>query len=43
MEDIIAVRDRDSQSNLYTELRDTDFEELGDVAEPLAKSYGIYL
>jgi sulfite reductase (NADPH) hemoprotein beta-component len=39
----IAVKDRNSQSNLYTQLRDTDFEELGDVAETLAKSYGIYL
>jgi hypothetical protein len=24
----IAVKDRNSQSNLYTQLRDTDFEEL---------------
>lgn len=40
---IIAIKDRNSQSNLYTQLRDTDFEELGGVAETLAKAYGIYL
>jgi len=39
----MAIKDRNSQSNLYTQLRDTDFEELGEVAETLAKSYGIYL
>ncbi|MGI0044603.1 MAG: hypothetical protein ACRD47_12935, partial [Nitrososphaeraceae archaeon] len=38
-----AIKDRNSQSNLYTQIRDTDFEELGEVAETLAKSYGIYL
>ena len=39
----IAIKDRNSQSNVYTQLRDTDFEELGEVAETLAKSYDIYL
>jgi hypothetical protein len=39
----MAIKDRNSQSSLYTQLRDTDFEELGEVAETLAKSYGIYL
>lgn len=39
----VAIKDRNSESNLYTQLRDTDFEELDDVAETLAKSYGIYL
>ncbi|MGH9988065.1 MAG: hypothetical protein ACRD8W_29355 [Nitrososphaeraceae archaeon] len=34
----IAIKDRNSQSNLYTQLRDTDFEELGEVAETLTKS-----
>ena len=31
----IAVKDRNSQSNFYTQLRDTDFEELGEIAETL--------
>jgi len=39
----IAVKDRNSQSNFYTQLRDTNFEELGEIAETLAKSYRIYL
>lgn len=38
----IVIKDRNSQSNLYTQLRGTDFEELGEVAETLVKSYGIY-
>lgn len=31
----IAVKDRNSQSNFYTQLRDTNFEELGEIAETL--------
>jgi hypothetical protein len=33
----IAVKDRNSQSNLCTQLRDTDFEELGEIAETFSK------
>lgn len=39
----IAVKDRNSQSNFYTQLRDTNFEELGEIAGNLAKLYDIYL
>jgi hypothetical protein len=38
----IAIKDRSSQSNLYNQLRNTH-EELGEVVETLAKSYGTYL
>jgi len=39
----IAIRDIDSPSNLFHQSRGTSFEDLGEIAETLAKSYGIYL
>jgi sulfite reductase (NADPH) hemoprotein beta-component len=39
----IAIKDIDHPSNLSHQLRDTTFEDISEVAETLAKSYGIYL
>ncbi|HZW57552.1 MAG TPA: hypothetical protein VFF30_14790 [Nitrososphaerales archaeon] len=39
----IVIRDINSPSNLSHQLRDQTFQELSEVSESLAKSYGIYL
>ncbi len=39
----MVVRDVSSPANLHHQFRDTSFQDLADVAETLAKSYGIYL
>jgi sulfite reductase beta subunit-like hemoprotein len=38
----VVIRDINSPANLAHQFRDTSFEDLPDVAETLAKSYGIY-
>jgi sulfite reductase beta subunit-like hemoprotein len=38
----LVIKDINSPANLAHEFRDTSFEDLPDVAETLAKSYGIY-
>ncbi|MGH9990349.1 MAG: hypothetical protein ACREAS_07925, partial [Nitrososphaera sp.] len=39
----IAVKDVNSPSSLFHQSRDTTSDDLAEVAETLAKSYGIYL
>ena len=38
----VVIKDINSPANLAHQFRDTSFEDLPDVAEALAKSYGIY-
>ncbi|MGI0085773.1 MAG: nitrite/sulfite reductase, partial [Nitrososphaerales archaeon] len=39
----LVIRDINSPSNLSYQFKDQSFQELSEVAESLAKSYGIYL